>query len=128
MRRGFTMIELIFVIVVIALLARISIGKLSATRDDAKLSATVSNMSICIIDASAHYTATGIDFTDAVHSTACDENNTVCYDIVYAINGKDFNVSTDPTGNGMYSFCTDIEYVGGHLAKIYNFGGQSVKR
>ena len=36
MRYGFTMIELIFVIVVIGILASVAIPKLAATRDDAK--------------------------------------------------------------------------------------------
>ena len=125
MRAGWTVIELIFIMVIIGVLASIAIGKLSTTRDDAKLSATVANMSICITDASTFYTATGIDFTEEDHSYACDRNNTKCYDILYAINGRDFNVSTNPTRE---FFCADIENVGGHLAKSYDFGGQGIKR
>ncbi|AKF24224.1 hypothetical protein YH65_01540 [Sulfurovum lithotrophicum] len=125
MRRGFTMIELIFVIVIIGLLAGIAIKKLSATRDDAKLSAVVSNMSICITDAAAHYTATHRDYTLADHPVACDKNSTMCYNIVYSVNGEDFNVTTDPTAA---PYCTDIDYVGGHLARSYDFGGIGVNR
>jgi type II secretory pathway pseudopilin PulG len=125
MRAGWTLIELIFIIVIIGILAAVAIHKLAATRDDAKLSTTVSNMAICIKDANAAYLATKTDYTDAVHSTPCDRNNTLCYTISYAVNGADFNVTTNPAGA---AYCADIENVGGHLAKSYTFGGSTVER
>ena len=132
MRAGWTLIELIIIMVIIGILASIAIKKLSITRDDAKLSAVVSNMHVCITEANSHYTATYQDYTLANHPDSCDERNTVCYDLVYSINGKDFNVTLDPTGtdsNGdTHDFCADIAYVGGHLAKSYDFGGSVIKR
>ena len=61
MKRGFTMIELIFVIVIIGILAVIAIPKLSATRDDAKIATNLQNLSTCIQDIGAEYTATGVE-------------------------------------------------------------------
>lgn len=75
MRRGFTMIELIFVIVIIAILALVAIPRLNATRDDAKVSKSISNLATCIRDAGSSYTASGkINLeTPACKSVASDD-------------------------------------------------------
>ena len=50
MKSAFTMIELIFVIVIIGILASIAAIKLGATRDDAKIAATVNNIKVASSD------------------------------------------------------------------------------
>ena len=64
MKKGFTMIELIFVIVILGILASVAIPRLASTRTDAEISATVANIRTLISDAAAYYAVKG-DFTDA---------------------------------------------------------------
>ena len=59
MKKGFTMIELIFVIVILGILASVAIPRLAATREDAEISAAVANLRTLISDASSYYAAKG---------------------------------------------------------------------
>ena len=59
MKKGFTMIELIFVIVILGILASVAIPRLAATREDAEISATVANLRTLVSDANAYYVAKG---------------------------------------------------------------------
>ena len=59
MKKGFTMIELIFVIVILGILASVAIPRLAATRTDAEISAAVANIRTLISDAAAYYAVKG---------------------------------------------------------------------
>ena len=59
MKKGFTMIELIFVIVILGVLASVAIPRLAATRDDAEVAKAATNLSTAISDIAAYYTAKG---------------------------------------------------------------------
>ena len=120
MRKGWTVVELIFVIIIIGILASISIGKLSTTRDDALLSADVSNMAVCISDLGSIYAATHTDLNE-INSSACE--NVVCF--VTEITSDTLKVDINKSAA---NYCADIENVGGHLVHTYEFAGATVKR
>ncbi len=119
-RSAFTQIELIFIILIIGILAAMALPKLAATRDDAKLSSDISNVNICIKDAYSKYAATGFILAIA-DSRACSAVR--CYSITPSTTS--YIVIADPIGA---NYCSDIDNVGGHLAKTYVFKGTSVTR
>lgn len=58
-KKAFTMIELVFVIVIIGILAAVALPKLAATRDDAKISQLAGNARTLLTDFQSFYTTRG---------------------------------------------------------------------
>ncbi len=150
-RSGFTMIELIFVIVILGILASVAIPKLAATRDDAKISKAASEVATLVSDLGAYYTAQGqfgatmSDMTNVKVSTTATatattdatkanlEGGSVFYNDL--TNGKDCliftSTSTDGNltiGNGSSTntFCKGVQAAVADLVTTHQFGGTSV--
>ena len=77
MKKAFTMIELIFVIVIIGILLTVAIPKLSATRDDAKVASIISTTKIIINNSKAFFTAKGE--SEWIDATLFNAINTYLY-------------------------------------------------
>jgi general secretion pathway protein G len=72
------MIELIFVIVIIGILAAVAIPKLTATRDDAKVAQVIGNLRTFTEDVKNYYTSNGED----VGANPAGAWGTATYDVV----------------------------------------------
>ena len=118
------MIELIFVIVIIGILAVIAIPKLSATRDDAKVAVELNNIANCISDIASSYTA----------AQAEDNNTASCKAIKCAtisIGDKSdgsISVTLLDTTNGKPRFCTLVKEAAQEkkLDGNHSFGGTTI--
>ena len=119
MKKAFTMIELIFVIVIVGILAAVVIPRLAATRDDAKVATCTETITLFMRDLSTYYASQGRystnlnDMTNVeVHETTpitesgdageyyfvCDKIKSVMTSADAAITFK-FSKVTDALGN-----------------------------
>jgi type II secretory pathway pseudopilin PulG len=97
------MIELIFVIVIIGILAAVAIPKLAATRDDAQDAKVRSNVVTCLTDFVASYTAKGTGDTATFSSSACDATDAKNIKITVTPSGNNVTINGTLSNDGIYS-------------------------
>lgn len=61
--KGFTLIEVVFVIVILGILSTVAIPRLMTSRDDAKMAVALAEMGMVVSEISSYYTTTG-EFSD----------------------------------------------------------------
>ena len=152
-KKAFTMVELIFVIVIIGVLASVAIPKLAITRDDAKISKTVFNLRILLYDSFSFYTSQSeavwkvskwMDITDTLdsvqgatlsHNTPVKlygEDNVVCFTITpnTDVNGTVLTITSNNSSDVICSKAQQLAKKAGILNNLsestFKLGGQSI--
>ncbi len=140
-RAGFTMIELIFVIVILGILAAVAIPKLAATRDDAKISKGASEVATIVADIGAYYTSKGkFDAFSKMTNVKVDDNtkgaannDVINYESKDGTACVEFKINSAADGNVTVTVdkstdkvCAGISDIAGDLNGTHVFGGSSV--
>jgi len=146
MKKAFTMIELVFVIVILGILASVAIPKLAATRDDAEVATGVQRANHLITGIASYYTVHGAfdsnlskmtneslmdsannPFSGDFMTTPAYFGNSVltkrCIKVVADDNNGTLTLSASSDGS---SYCQSLISQMRAMLKVHKFGGSAI--
>lgn len=137
MKKGFTMIEVIFSIVIIGILASVAMLKLAANRDDAEAAKIMDNLGTCIDDAGGAYVKTKYFSGDSTKpdqissaSVACNQGLLVngeiqkCFTITVVDSSGNMVVKNNNSGNAGCAKAHNManaQQMSSNIGVAYNF-------
>ena len=143
-KNAFTMIELIFVIVILGILAAVAIPKLSATRTDAIVSKMATNLNTIISDAGSYYTSKGtLDKWNTITNVQTNTDATTktvdttiittpvylyhdTFQCIKLVGIEDGNLTISKGSDSSDSVCSAVQASQKANLRTYKFGGSSV--
>ncbi len=140
-KKAFTMIELIFVIVILGILASVAMPRLMTTRDDAEIAKACTNITQALSDIGS-YRVSQADFSIISQMTDIRDFSTPSANFADANATSNFKVGSveclefKSLGDGNVSvrfinttdsLCLKVRTLCGKAAKVYKFGGTGVK-
>ncbi|MBU0631942.1 type II secretion system GspH family protein [bacterium] len=119
-KSAFTMIELVFVIVILGILAAIAIPKLAATRDDAKIAKGATELATAVADIASYYTAQGtLGLVSKMTNVSFDDNtidmNTTGNSVTYE---GCISITSTATAGSVNADGINVKYTASSASKI----------
>ncbi len=127
-RKAFTLLEVVFVVAIVGILASVAIPKIQASRDDAKMVAEITNLTTCINDVGNGYSATAVLFPStaselgALYSSCKIVNDSGCF----GLSGQETNLTVSALGSSDTCQKVILKATSKNLVGVHQFGASSV--